>query len=76
MNTFKHARAYVLYRDVFIIIIISSIAHISLKIQAQQTTSFGVIIKEDKQRSSLQYETAEKIWWKSNFKQTGFEFFL
>ena len=54
----------------------TSMVSLSMKIQAhaQQTTSFGIILIGDKQKSTLEHETDKNVCWKSNFKQICFEF--
>jgi len=44
--------------------------------EAQQTTSFGVVINGDKQESSLENRTAENIWLESNFRKNLIKYFF
>ena len=52
-----------------------SMVPMSLKILADQTNSFGLIINGDRQKSSLEHETAENLRLKSSLKPVCFKLF-
>ena len=54
----------------------SSIAFKKFKFRGATNRIMWLVIYGDRQKLSLEHGTAEHLWWKSNFKQICFLFFM